>query len=109
MRVEDLEWGDNTSALKPLITECLNLLKGKWEVRERIMEIVYRRKKEVLIPSDKGMEEKYFHMLDLLTGEVNEHSVEMVLKFNAELGHLAEERFVDREEILNREMPEPGC
>ncbi len=32
MRVEDLEWGDNPSALKPLITECLNLLKGKWEV-----------------------------------------------------------------------------
>lgn len=106
MRVEDLEWEDDTSALKPLITECANLLKGKWEVRERIIGIAYRRKKEILIPSDKGMEEKYFNMLDSLTGEVNEHSAEMVLKFNAALGHLAEERFVDREELLSKETPE---
>ena len=106
MRAEDLEWEDDTSALKPLITECANLLKGKWEMRERIMGIAYRRKKGILIPSDKGMEEKYFNMLDSLTGEVNEHSAEMVLKFNAALGHLAEERFVDRAELLSKETPE---
>ena len=43
-------------------------------------------------------------MLDLLTGEVSELFVEMVLKFNAALGRLAEERYVDTEELLNKEI-----
>ena len=107
MMAEDLGWEDDTSDLKPLITECLNLLKGNWEETERIMGIMYRRKQRVLIPSDEDMEEKYLHMLDLLTGGVtggvNERSVEMVFKFNAALSRLAEERFIDTEELLNKE------
>ncbi|GAJ19560.1 unnamed protein product, partial [marine sediment metagenome] len=108
MMAEDLEWKDNTSDLKPLVTECANLLRGNWEEKQRIMEVAYRRKKRILIPSDEDMEGKYLHMLDLLTTEVYEHSVEMVLKFNAALSRLAEERFVDIEELLSKEalLPE---
>jgi len=42
-------------------------------------------------------------MIALLGKGVYEHFVEMVLKFNAELGRLAEERFIDTEELLNKE------
>ena len=42
-------------------------------------------------------------MFDLLTGEVNEIFVEMVLKFTAALSCLAEERFIDTEELLSKE------
>ena len=103
---EYLEWEEDTRYLKPLITECANLLKSNWEDKERIIGILYERKKRILIPSDEDMEKKYFRMIDLLTGEVNEHSVEMVFKFNAALGRLAEERYVDREELLSKETPE---
>jgi len=105
MMAEDLEWKDNTSDLKPLVTECANLLRGNWEETERIMDVVYRRKKRILIPSDEDMEGKYLHMLDLLTTEVYERSVEMVFKFNAALSRLAEERFIDKEELVAEEIP----
>jgi len=39
--------------------------------------------------------------------ETNEKFVETVLKFNAALGRLAEERYVDKEELLSKETPEP--
>jgi hypothetical protein len=35
--------------------------------------------------------------------ETNEKFVETVLKFNAALGRLAEERFIEREELLSKE------
>ncbi|MBA7613937.1 hypothetical protein ES703_21196 [subsurface metagenome] len=108
MMAEDLEWKDNTSDLKPLVTECANLLRGNWEEKERIMEVAYRRKKRILIPSDEDMEGEYLHLLDLLTTEGYERSVEMVFKFNTALSRLAEERFVDIEELLSKEalLPE---
>ena len=106
MMAEDLEWKDNTSDLKPLVTECANLLRGNWEEVERIMDVVYRRKKRILIPSDEDMEGKYLHMLDLLTTEGYERAVEMVFKFNAALSRLADERFIDIEELLSKEASE---
>ncbi len=108
MTAEDLGWEDDTSDLKPLVTECANLLRGNWEETERIMDVVYRRKKRILIPSDEDMEGKYLHMLDLLTTEANERSVEMVFKFNAALSRLAEERFIDTQELLSKEALLPG-
>ena len=108
MTAEDLGWDDDTSDLKSLVTECANLLQGNWEEVERIWEVVYRRKKRILIPSDEDMEAKYLHMVDLLTSEVYERSVGMVFKFNAALSRLADERFVDTEELLSKEalLPE---
>ena len=100
---DDLEWEENADPLKPLLTECANLLKGNWDETERIMCIEYERKKQILVPGDEDMEKKYLHMLDLLTVEVNEHSVEMVFKFNAALGRLAEERYLDKGEFLAEE------
>jgi len=108
VRVGNLEWGDNTSDVKPLITECTNLVKGNkgnWEEIDRIISIIYTRKKQILIPSDEDMEKKYLHMIGLLAKGVYEHFVEVVLKFNAALGRLAEERYVDKEELLSKETP----
>lgn len=103
-----LKWEDDTSDLKPLVTECANLLRGNWDETERIMDVMYRRKKRILIPSDEDMEGKYLHMLDLLTTEVYERSVEMVFKFNAALSRLAGERFIDTQELLSKEALLPG-
>ena len=103
MIAEDLEWEDDTNNLEPLITACLNLLKGNWEDTERIIGILYEREKRISIPSDEDMEIKYGDVLDLLTGEVSKHFVAMVLKFNAALGRLADERFVEKEELLIKE------
>ncbi len=104
---EHLGWGDNTSNLRPLITECANLLKGNWGETERIIGILYSRKKQILIPSDEDMEKKYSYMIDLLAKGVYELFVEVVLKFTAALGRLAEERFIEKEELLSKETPEP--
>lgn len=100
---EHLGWEDDTSNLRPLISECANLLKGNWEEIDRIIGIIYSRKNQILIPSDEDMEEKYSYMIDLLAKGVYEPFVEVVLKFNAALGHLAEERFIEKEELLNKE------
>jgi len=106
MTAEGLGWEDDTSGLKSLVAECANLLRGNWEETERIMDVEYRRKKRILIPSDEDMEGKYLHMLDLLTTEVYERSVEMVFKFNAALSRLAKERFINKEELLSKEASE---
>ena len=41
--------------------------------------------------------------ITLLSAETNEKFVKMVLKFNAALGRLAKERFIDTQELLNKE------
>ena len=101
---EELKWEDSTSELKPLISECVNLLNGNSEEKQRIVNIMHIRKERILIPSDEDMRGKF---IDLLSAATNEKFVKMALKFNAELGRLAEERFVDREELLGKEAPEP--
>ncbi len=101
---EELKWEDSTSELKPLISECVNLLDGNSEEKQRIVNIMHARKERILIPSDEDMRKKF---VDLLSAETNEKFVKMALKFNAALGHLADERFVDTEELLSKETPEP--
>jgi len=45
---------------------------------------------------------------DLLNAETSEKFVKMVLKFNAALECLAEERFIDKQDLLSKEalLPE---
>jgi len=101
---QELKGEDNTTDLKPLITECVNLLNGNSEEKQRIVNIMHARKERILIPSDEDMRKKF---VDLLSAETNEKFVKMALKFNAALGHLADERFVDTEELLSKETPKP--
>lgn len=104
---EELKWEDNTSDLKPLITECVNLLDGNSDEKQRIVIIMHARKERILIPRDEDMRKK---IIDLLSAKTNEEFVEMVLKFNAALSRLAEERFIDKQELLSKEalLPELG-
>ena len=97
---EELKWEDSTSELKPLISECVNLLDGNSEEKQRIVNIMHARKERILIPSDEDMRKKF---INLLSAKTNEEFVKMALKFNAALGHLADERFVDKEELLSKE------
>jgi len=97
---EQLRWEDNTSDLKPLITECVNLLNGNSEEKRRIVIVMYDRKEKILIPSDGDLRKKF---ADLLSVETNEKFVEMVLKFNAALGRLVEERLLEKAELLSKE------
>lgn len=101
---EELKWEDDTTELSSLINECANLLNGHGEEKRRIVIIMYDRKEKILIHSDGDVRKKF---ADLLSAEPNEESVEMVLKFNAALGHLAEERFIDKEELFSKETLEP--
>lgn len=101
---EELKWEDDTSNLKPLINECANLLDGNGEEKQRIVNIMHARKERILIPSDEDMRKKF---IDLLSAETNEKFVKMALKLNAAFGHLAEERFIDKEDLLSKETPEP--
>jgi len=99
---EELKWEDNTSGIKPLITECVNLLDGNSGEKQRIMVIMHARKERILIPSDEDVR---IRLVDLLTAKANVEFVEMVLKFNAALSRLAEERFIDKQELLSKETP----
>ncbi|MBA7631980.1 hypothetical protein ES703_39520 [subsurface metagenome] len=96
----ELKWESDTTDLKPLINECVNLLKGNSEEKQRITIIMHARKAQILISSDEDLRKKF---VDLLSAETNKNFVEMVLKFNAALSRLAEERFIDTEELLNKE------
>ncbi len=98
-------WKDDTRNLKPLITECVNLLNGNSEEKQRITIIMHARKERILIPSDEDMRKKF---VGLLSAKTNEEFVEMVLKFNAALSRLTGERFVDTEELLSKEALLPG-
>ena len=49
---------------------------------------------------DQTRREKF---VDLLTAKTNKDFVKMALKFNAALGCLAEERFIEKDELLNKE------
>ena len=101
---EELKWGDDTTELKPLINECVNLLDGNGDEKQRIVNIMHARKERILIPSDEDMREKF---VDLLTAKTNRDFVKMALKFNAALGRLANERFMDTKELFSKETPEP--
>jgi len=102
---EELKWEDDTRNLKPLITECVNLLNGNSEEKQRITIIMHARKERILIPSDDNMRKKF---IDLLSAKTNEEFVEMVFKFNAALSRIANERFIDTEELLSKEALLPG-
>ena len=101
---EEFKWEDNTSDVKPLITECVNLLNGNSEEKQRVVIIMHARKERILTPSDEDMRRKF---VDLLSAKTNEEFVEMVFKFNAALSRLAGERFIDTQELLSKETPEP--
>ena len=101
---EELKWEDSTSELKPLISECVNLLDGNADEKQRIIIVMHARKERILIPSDEDMRKKF---IDLLSAETNEKFTELVLKFNAALGRLADERFIEKDELLGKETPEP--
>ncbi|MBA7633245.1 hypothetical protein ES703_40807 [subsurface metagenome] len=101
---QELKWEDDTTELNPLINECVNLLDGNGEEKQRIVNIMHARKERILIPSDEDMRKKF---IDLLSAETNEKFVKMALKLNAAFGHLAEERFIDKEDLLSKETPEP--
>ena len=62
------------------------------------------RPDEGIIPlsSQESIERRKF--IDLLSAETNEKFVELVLKFNATLSRLAEERFIDKEELVAEEI-----
>ncbi len=97
---QELKWEDDTSGLKPLINECVNLLNGNGEEKQRIVNIMHARKERILVPSDENMRKKF---IDLLSAKTNEEFVKMALKFNAALGRLADERFIDKQELLSKE------
>ena len=61
---------------------------------------MHARKERILIPSDEAMRRKF---VDLLSAETNEKFVKMALKLNAAFGRLAEERYVEKEELLSKE------
>jgi len=45
--------------------------------------------------------------INLLSAETNEKFVKMILKFNAALGRLANNQFIDKQELPSKETPEP--
>lgn len=99
---EELKWKDDTTDIKPLITECVNLLDGNNEEKQRIVIIMHARKERILIPRDEDMRKK---LINLLSAKTNEEFVEMIFKFNAALSRLAEERFINTQELLSKETP----
>jgi len=103
--VAELKWEDETRNLKPLITECVNLLNGNSEEKQRITIIMHARKERILIPRDEDMRKKF---VGLLSAKTNEEFAEMVFKFNAALSRLAKERFINTQELLSKEALLPG-
>ena len=51
----ELKWEGDARNLKPLINECVNLLNGNSEEKQRVVIIMHARKERILIPSDEGM------------------------------------------------------
>jgi len=98
--VDELEWESNVDELEPLCREFVNIIRGHPEERDRIKDIMLQRRERILTAHD---EDAIGAFGEWLNSEGDEEFVEGVFKLNGIFKRLAEERYIDIDELLEQE------
>jgi len=98
--VNELEWESDINELEPLCREFVNIIRGHAEEKEKIRDIMLQRRERILTAHDKDAISAFDEWLNF---KEDEEFVEGVLKLNGIFKRLAEERYIDIDELLEQE------
>ncbi|MBA7707390.1 hypothetical protein ES703_116262 [subsurface metagenome] len=98
--VGELKWADDMDELEPLSREFLNIITGHPEEKGKIIEVVNQRRERILTAHDEDIIDAFDEWLN---SEEDEEFVEGALKLSGIFRRLAEERYIDADELLKKE------
>ncbi|GAI65260.1 unnamed protein product, partial [marine sediment metagenome] len=102
--VNELEWESDVGELEPLRREFLNIVIGHPGEKPEIKDIMLQRRDRILTAHDKDATDAFDKWLN---SEDDEEFVEGVLKLSGIFNRLAEERYIDIDELLEQEASPP--
>lgn len=100
--VNKLEWESDVDELKPLCREFINIITGHPEEKDKIRDVMFGRKERILTARDEDALNAFDEWLN---SEGEEEFAEGVLKLNGIFKRLAEEKYIDIDELLEQEAP----
>jgi len=98
--VNELKWESNMDELEPLCREFINIIRGHAEEKDKITDIMSQRRVRILTAHDEDAIDAFDEWLN---SEEDEEFVEGVLKLNGIFKRLAEERYIEIDELLEQE------
>ena len=98
--VDELKWEDDMDKLEPLCREFLNIITGHPGEKDKIIEVMNQRRERILTVRDEDVTNAFNEWLN---SEEDEEFVEGSLKLSGIFSRLAEERYIDTDELLKKE------
>jgi len=102
--VDKLEWEDDMDELEPLAQEFLNIIIGHPKEKEKVIEVMEQRSRWLLTARDEDAANAFTGWLN---SEEDEEFVEGALKLAGIFRRLAEQRYIDVEDLLKQEVSLP--
>jgi len=102
--VDELKWEDDMDDLEPLFHEFLNIITGHPGEKDRIIEVMEQRRLRILTAHDEDIIDAFNEWLN---SEEDEEFVEGALKLAGIFRRLAEQRYIDTDELLKQEALPP--
>ena len=102
--VNELQWGDDMDELQPLCREFLNIVTGHPEEKRSIIQIMVKRRERIVTARDEDFINAFDEWLNF---EDSEEFVKGALKLSGMLNRLAQERYIDIDELLEQEASPP--
>ncbi len=102
--VDELKWEDDMDDLEPLFREFLNIITGHPEEKDKIIEVMAQRRQRLLTPRDEDIIDAFNEWLN---SEEDGEFVEGALKLSGIFRRLAEERYIDIDELMKQEASPP--
>ncbi|MBA7485084.1 hypothetical protein ES707_20619 [subsurface metagenome] len=102
--VNELQWGDDMDELQPLCREFLNIITGHPEEKRSVIQIMAKRRERIVTARDEDLLSAFDEWLNFKDGE---EFVKGVLKLSGMLNRLAQERYIDIDELLEQEASPP--
>ena len=102
--VNELEWEDDMDDLELLCHKFLNIITGHPEEKDKIIEVMAQRRLRILTTSDEDIIDAF---TEWLNWEEDEEFVKGALKLAGIFRRLAEERYIDIDELLKQEASLP--
>jgi len=102
--VDELKWEDDMDKLEPLFHEFLNVITGHPGEKYKIIEVMNQRRERILTARDEDVTDAFNEWLNW---EGDEEFVEGALKLSGVFSRLAEERYIDIDELMKQETSPP--
>ena len=102
--VNELKWADDMDELEPLSREFLNIITGHPEEKRSIIQIMVKRRERIVTARDEDLINAFDEWLNFEDGE---EFVKGALKLSGMLSRLAQERYIDIDELLEQEASPP--